>query len=350
VFVREQYQPNNLFAIEGTFLSAQNSAKPYRYGFQGQENDDEIKGSGNSYTTEFRQYDPRVGRWLSLDPLMNMFPDMSPYNSFANNPIYFTDPTGLAPQGDYYSKSGNYLGTDGKDDNKVYVADGVVEHENKVIKAFGSKELSIGHDEFSTISAIVEHEAGTSDSDESLWIAHTSNNAATNSNTSLYKKLMSGYSSAPDKVKVPMKTSDDSPEAKAARHGVIDVLLGGEDPTGGASLWDGTDFIAWGLNSPYGDKPHAKFRQYKSVYISGDIYQDYMMASLKKYPSGKVRYSGKYYNIPADVFSDRNHITSLLFSNWTESGDFYYNTGYNRRQGIEATGAKGHSIFWKKTP
>jgi len=42
----------------------------YRYGFNGMEKDDEVKGSGNSYTTEFRQYDPRLGRWMSLDPLM----------------------------------------------------------------------------------------------------------------------------------------------------------------------------------------------------------------------------------------------------------------------------------------
>jgi RHS repeat-associated protein len=67
----------------------------YRYGYNGMESDDETKGSGNSYTTEFRQYDPRIGRWLSLDPLMAQFPWQSPYCAFDNNPVYFTDPTGL---------------------------------------------------------------------------------------------------------------------------------------------------------------------------------------------------------------------------------------------------------------
>jgi RHS repeat-associated protein len=66
----------------------------YLYGFQGQEKDDEVKGEGNSYTTEFRQYDPRLGRWLSLDPLMGHFPDMSPYVGFNNNPIVIVDPKG----------------------------------------------------------------------------------------------------------------------------------------------------------------------------------------------------------------------------------------------------------------
>lgn len=58
------------------------------------ERDDEVKGVGNSYTTQFRQYDPRIGRWLTLDPMIHEFPDMSPYNGFDNDPIYFNDPTG----------------------------------------------------------------------------------------------------------------------------------------------------------------------------------------------------------------------------------------------------------------
>ncbi|WP_107038358.1 RHS repeat-associated core domain-containing protein [Brumimicrobium mesophilum] len=55
----------------------------------------EVSGDGNSYTTQFRQYDPRLGRWKSLDPLMKIQPWYSPYVAFNNNPIYFVDPTGL---------------------------------------------------------------------------------------------------------------------------------------------------------------------------------------------------------------------------------------------------------------
>ncbi|MBI2258961.1 MAG: hypothetical protein HYU67_08690 [Flavobacteriia bacterium] len=69
----------------------------YRYGYNGMEKDDEVKGNGNSYTTEFRQYDPRIGRWMSLDPLMMDFPSISPYVAFNNNPIIYTDPEGLSP-------------------------------------------------------------------------------------------------------------------------------------------------------------------------------------------------------------------------------------------------------------
>jgi RHS repeat-associated protein len=65
-----------------------------RYFYQGQEMDDEVKGEGNSYTTEFRQYDPRIGRWLSLDPRKEKYPSFSPFVSFGNNPVLFSDSDG----------------------------------------------------------------------------------------------------------------------------------------------------------------------------------------------------------------------------------------------------------------
>ncbi len=73
-----------------------NSAE-YRWGFNGMEKDDEVSGSGNSYTTDFRQVDPRLGgRWWSPDLVVK--PWESPYAGFANNPIYFVDPIGLDPE------------------------------------------------------------------------------------------------------------------------------------------------------------------------------------------------------------------------------------------------------------
>lgn len=66
----------------------------YRYGFNGMEKDDEVKGEGNSYDFGARIYDSRLGRWLSLDPLATKYPSLSPYHSFANNPVLFVDPDG----------------------------------------------------------------------------------------------------------------------------------------------------------------------------------------------------------------------------------------------------------------
>ena len=75
----------------------------YRYQFNGMEADDEIKGQGNSYTTEFRQYDSRLGRWLSTDPVIKVH--RIPYDGFNNNPIMYVDPRG---DDDYYNANGTY--------------------------------------------------------------------------------------------------------------------------------------------------------------------------------------------------------------------------------------------------
>ncbi|MFT3884721.1 MAG: RHS repeat-associated core domain-containing protein [Flavobacteriales bacterium] len=67
----------------------------YRWGFNGMEKDDEVHGSvGTSYDFGARLYDPRVGRWLSLDPAARDYPTLSPYVFVANSPIAFVDPDG----------------------------------------------------------------------------------------------------------------------------------------------------------------------------------------------------------------------------------------------------------------
>jgi len=76
------------------------SGGEYRYAFNGMETDKEVTGSaGNSYTTQFRQYDPRLGRWKSLDPLAGKYASLTPFSGMDNNPIALTDPLGLKPGG-----------------------------------------------------------------------------------------------------------------------------------------------------------------------------------------------------------------------------------------------------------
>ena len=58
----------------------------YRYGFQGQEQDDEIKGEGNSVNYKFRMHDPRIGRFFAVDPLTSKYPHNSPY-AFSENVV-----------------------------------------------------------------------------------------------------------------------------------------------------------------------------------------------------------------------------------------------------------------------
>ena len=66
----------------------------YRYGFNGKENDNEVKGEGNNLDFGARIYDPRIGRWFSVDPDFAKSPSESPYIYAKDNPIYFIDPDG----------------------------------------------------------------------------------------------------------------------------------------------------------------------------------------------------------------------------------------------------------------
>ncbi len=56
----------------------------YRYGFQNQERDDEIKGAGNSVNYTYRMHDTRLGRFFAVDPLASSFPWNSSY-AFSEN-------------------------------------------------------------------------------------------------------------------------------------------------------------------------------------------------------------------------------------------------------------------------
>ena len=58
------------------------------------EKDDEVKGIGNSLDFGARIYDPRLGRWLSVDPDQAKFTSLSPYCAFNNSPLLMVDPTG----------------------------------------------------------------------------------------------------------------------------------------------------------------------------------------------------------------------------------------------------------------
>ncbi len=82
----------------------------YRYGFQGQEGDPEIKGQGNSWNYKYRMHDPRIGRFFAVDPLTAKYPYMTPYQFSHNQPIHAPELEGLEsanPIGPTSHESGN---------------------------------------------------------------------------------------------------------------------------------------------------------------------------------------------------------------------------------------------------
>lgn len=218
--------------------------------------------------------------------------------------------------GDYYNSNGVHLGTDNIDDKKVYVADG----KNSDGTFSNAKDLGVTHDEFATSSNVVKHES-SGDKTESKWIAHTANNAKDN-NAIDYKKQNStledqltdqNYSTTPATARTPLSDKDNSSSANNARAAVIDVLSGGADPTGGAVLWDGSDFLKSGSS-------HNKFKEYTSITISASHLQTYSSAQ-------KVTISS-------------------TFKSAIDGKTTYTGTGTGKYYPLHSTGAQGKSIFW----
>jgi len=96
---------------ERTYTAPSND---YKYGFNGMERDDEVSGEGNSYTAEYWQYDPRLGRRFNVDPVVKIY--LSPYAVLHNCPILFMDPLG---DDDFFDSKGTYLGTTGNGKGSV---------------------------------------------------------------------------------------------------------------------------------------------------------------------------------------------------------------------------------------
>ena len=69
----------------------QNYATPYK--FTGKELDEET----GLYYFGARYYAPRESIWLSVDPLAEKFPGVSPYTFCLNNPLIYVDPDGRTP-------------------------------------------------------------------------------------------------------------------------------------------------------------------------------------------------------------------------------------------------------------
>jgi len=286
-----------------------------------------------------RYYSSIQGRFTSPDePFADQFAEnpqsWNLYSYVRSNPLVMVDPTGRL--GDYYSSNGEWLFTDNIRDDKVYVVTEVNEPDGSI--NYIPQDLGITHTEFTRSANIVRHEGATSDANEYIWIAHTSNNEASAIRSTLYNLLQSGFSSVPRAVKrTGLATTDSSVEANAARAGVIGALTGAADPTGGARRWDGTDFLAWGLNSPNGT-PHNKFEEFTTIDIPRATYNSYLGAQRAAY-GNSVTYGGTRYNLPAAVFTKN--------ANWVNN-NFHYVTGArNATVGITATGTAGRSIFWR---
>ena len=79
-------------AVEKNDHEQKKGVSSFTFAVSGMEQDNEVSGSGNSYTAEYWQYDSRLGRRFNLDP--KPVTGISQYATFKNNPMFFVDPLG----------------------------------------------------------------------------------------------------------------------------------------------------------------------------------------------------------------------------------------------------------------
>ena len=108
--------------LDGRTITAGISSGSHRFGFQGQEKDNEIKGEGNSLNYEFRMHDPRLGRFFAIDPLTEKYPELTPYQFSSNRLVDCIELEGLeAIESKYDSPYSQYFigGSQTKTDKQI---------------------------------------------------------------------------------------------------------------------------------------------------------------------------------------------------------------------------------------
>ena len=220
----------------------------YRFSFNGKEKDDEIQTQDYG----FRTYNPRLARFLSVDPLTKDYPYLTPYQFASNSPISGIDLDGLEY---YYAADGKYLGQGGDPENKevrLGKITGKTKSGNNLITAVDLKGQTQGqwsiihnnHDDFKAMAGVLYAEAdGTAD--EVAGIYSVLENRAKYENTTVKEQMtvekgVNGASEA-DKInqadKVGMTT-----KKEAVFSGMIKGILSETDFSNGAFYWDGKDF------------------------------------------------------------------------------------------------------------
>ena len=111
------------------------------------------------YDFDARNYDPQIGRWHGVDPLVADAPGWSPYRAFFCNPIRYTDPDGqwewdatgnlVAQKGDNSYSMAKFLGTSQSNAMQMLNRGGVTANAKGVLnlkegQSFARNDLWVG--------------------------------------------------------------------------------------------------------------------------------------------------------------------------------------------------------------
>ena len=99
------------------FVDQRTSGYSERFTFTGKERDEE---TGYGYFGARYMDHELITGWLSVDPMMDKYPSISPYAYCAWNPVNLIDPDGREID-DYFTREGKYLGSDNANTNYIRI-------------------------------------------------------------------------------------------------------------------------------------------------------------------------------------------------------------------------------------
>ncbi|MBK1896676.1 RHS repeat domain-containing protein [Chryseobacterium paridis] len=155
----------------GNAFFGPSSFKNYKY------NGKELQETG-FVSMDFRHYAPDIGRFVSQDRISEIMPNLTPYRFAFNNPVYFSDPTGLFEKGNnvlaYPERPGTEKREKWVDNDGTFTWNGNMWIDNNgagiSYKEGQIEEVSVGTSKSSSSSSYAGIE---NDISSSIWLTNT---------------------------------------------------------------------------------------------------------------------------------------------------------------------------------
>jgi RHS repeat-associated protein len=304
----------------------------YRWGFNGKEED--VETYRGCIAFELRIFNSSIGRFLSLDPRMSEYAWQTPFAYYKNSPIHELDALG-AGEGDYYNVSGEYLGNDGQDDKRTYLAENKNSDgsfKNAVELKYNSMSIS-KEDLHRFANTIVEESSGNQK--ESYGIASSILNQGKDYPGKTLLEILQGKGKGSI---YGYKNNTQYTQAEYSMEAAINALSGGVDVTYGATLWDGFDFCrGW-------EHPKAKNHGINVSLNHYNLFVNYWtMDKLSAASGGKYKAIDANFRIIKDANSTYFQATTAHI---TWRGQVVNNPDYKKVR-YSSTAVLGGTIFWK---